>query len=459
MAVTARTEIVEHNGTALVFGMEWLPLLGESAGKQARTLAARRRAGYRAVTSGAVASVGLLQDRLPRRMRRSTHSPAAAFAMQYPGRTIAAVLRLPSGSDWLVAVHEGVIMTRTDQLHHDEAGIAATLELLRQAYPALELLDTATFPLLDDLARIAAQDGELTRVHDAPPRAATVVAGGLVLALAAGLLARGSPWFGESTIQASTIDPVLAWDLAETAAAKQHVVHGVAGTRAAIEALLDVPVSVAGWRLVQVDCSPRGDQWQMMARYRREAAGDNRRFIEAARPEWSIAFKPMEEASASWSVAMHALPLDAVVLNRPRRNETRLFSALQAMLPAFSELRLERPQPLPVTAPLDTEGRPIPRPAGIASRQHRAVKVQAPLRSVSLLLPETVHMTWHRIVLQVLPVEQPSLRNSGLRVSLSGVLYEVDAHSNIRADGGFVHGAGDPDSQRAAAGDGAVHGA
>src|SRR5690606_7751289 len=206
-----------------------------------------------------------------------------------------------------------------------EEGVAATLELLRQAYPALELLDTAAFSLLDDLARIAAQDGQLTLVHDAPTRAATVVAGGVVLALAAGLLARGSPWFSESTIQMSSIDPVLAWDQAEAAAARQHVVHGVAGTRAAIEALLDVPVAVAGWRLVQVECSPRGDHWQMMARYRRETAGDNQRFLEAARPEWSISFNPMEEANASWSVAMHALPLEAVVLNRPRRNEARLF--------------------------------------------------------------------------------------------------------------------------------------
>ncbi|NLC36055.1 MAG: hypothetical protein GX772_06365, partial [Alcaligenaceae bacterium] len=74
---------------------------------------------------------------------------------------------------------------------------------------------------------------------------------------------------------------------------------------------------------------------------------------------------------------------------------------------------------------------PVPRPPGIVGYQRRPIHLQAPLRSLSLLLPETLHMSWQRVVLQVAVMDHPSLRASGLSISLSGVLYEIDTPHSV----------------------------
>lgn len=129
---------------------------------------------------------------------------------------------------------------------------------------------------------------------------------------------------------------------------------------------------------------------------------------------------------AVWSTNMPALSLANVRLRAAHQNDIRLVSALQAMLPAFSELRLNTPEPLPVPAPLDAQQRPIPRPPAMTGYQRRTIHLQAPLRSLSLLLPATTHMSWERVGLRVSVVDEPALRASSLQVSLSGVLYEID---------------------------------
>lgn len=424
-------ELVRRDEVALVFGLEWFPLLGGNDLGQAASLARRRRASHCVVAAGAAGSVGLVRERaFSTRGRQRLCSAAAVFASQHPVGTVAAILSLPGNRQWLVAVHEGAVMTRTDQLHDDPAGLYETLRLLREAHPGLMMLDENQEPsgLLHSLLQGAREYGELQRVRTWPGRSLLCVM--LLALLCAGLalvFGRGGFTGGAAEAGVPAIDPASAWRKAIAAATQGHTVHGVAGLRSVLDALHAMPVYLAGWLLTQVECRPRAAEWQCKAAFRRDEAGDNQSLIAVARPEWSLSFDPMEGASAVWSVSMPALPLHEVRLRSARHNEARLFSALQAMLPAFPELRLEAAQPLPVRAPLDAHQLPLPRPAGLAGYQRRVIHVQAPLRSLSLLLPDTLHMSWDRIVLQLgTTVDQPTLRSSNLRVSLSGVLYEID---------------------------------
>lgn len=430
--VSRTSELLQRDGVALVFGMEWFPLLGNHPTGQARSLARRRRASHRVIASGAAASVGLLRAGSKPRKRHRLCSAAAVFAGLHPTGTVAAILPLPSGRQWLVAVHEGAVMTRTDQLHDCPASAQGTVSLLREAHPGLLVHDENRAPsgLLDALFKAAREQGELLRT---PPLAglswaALFSVGVLALVLMAG---RGPFHGGETGGGVQEADPRAAWRDAVALALQRHTVHGVAGLRAVLDTLHAIPVYLAGWLLTQAECRPGGAEWQCRANYRRDEAGDNQSLVEAARFDWTLSFDPMEGAVATWSAAMPAMPLADVRLRGTRQNETRLVSALQAMLPAFSEFRVDAPQPLPVVAPLDMQQRPIPRPAGIAGYQRRSIQLQAPLRSLSLLLPETSHMSWQRVALQVAVVDQPSLRSSSLRVSLSGVLYEIDDPSHV----------------------------
>lgn len=429
------SEILQRDGVALAFGMEWFPLLGAHPHRQAASLARRRRAGHRVVTDGAAASVGLLRDRLGnKRGAQRSSSAAAVFAALHPVGTVAAIMPFPGDRQWLVAVHEGAIMTRTDQLHTDLSSVHDTVSLLREAHPGLVVHDEshAASGLLDALFRAAQEHGELLNVRAWPALPSLLLLGAACLLAGMAWVSGRSVFFGESeTGEPPDIEPATAWRHAVAAAAQGHAVHGVAGLKAVLDTLHAVPVYLAGWLLQQVECRPKGMEWHCRARFQRDVAGDNNSLFDAALQGWSVSFDPMEGATAAWSVAMPALPLEQTRLRSSRHNETRLLSTLQAMLPAFSEFRLDAAQPLPVKTPLDARQQPVARPAGIAAYQRRAIQLQAPLRSLSLLLPDATHMSWDRVLLQFSTLDEPTLRSSSLRVSLSGVLYEIhDPHSS-----------------------------
>lgn len=424
----SNSELLQRDGVSLVLGLEWFPLLGEHLQSQAKALARRRRASHYVIATGGAASVGLLRATAGRRKRVRACSAAAVFAALHPVGTVAAMLPLQDGRQWLVAVHEGAVMTRADQLHDGHASASDTIALLRDAYPGLVVRDEGhdSSALLDALFKSARDLGGLQRVPWlAPRRAMVLLAAALALAgaLAIPSVRQRLPGF-EKPVDVSMVDPVAAWQAAVAASARPHSVHGVAGLRAVLDSLYAVPVFMAGWQLAGLECRPGNGQWQCHANYRREGAGDNQGLIDTALPEWALSFDPMEGAVAAWAVALPGQRLTDVHLHGAARNEARLFSTLQAMLPAFADFRLDAPQPLPVAAPLDAQQRPVPRPTGIAGYQRRAVHLQAPLRSLSVLLPETMHMSWERIAVQLAAVDEPTLRSSSLRVSLSGVLYE-----------------------------------
>lgn len=427
-------EILERDGVALVFGLEWFPLLGSHPEVQARSVARARRASHRVVCAGGAAAVGLLQTgRMSRKRGQRYCSAAAAFARLHAHETVAAVMTLPGGRRWMVAVHEGAVMTRCDHLHDASAPMDETLSLLREAHPGLTVLDDRGSPAgqLDALFEAAMEGCEL--VGSRRRMTGRIVLLSLLLTAGVTLAKGGGLWGAREADVIPVQDAGSAWQDAIAESARAHRVHGVTGLQAALTAIYDVPVMVAGWHLDQVECRPRPSTWQCRSRYRRGNTGDNERFIAAAKADWDLSFDPMQGAEAAWSVPLPSQPLAHVRLHGPRQNEARLISALQAMLDAFTELRLDPPQAIPVRAPLDAQQLPLPRPPGLAAYQRRVVRLQAPLRSLALLLPETAHMSWDRILVQVTAVDQPTLRSSGLRASLSGVLYEKD-HEPVRSD-------------------------
>ena len=417
---------MEIDGHLLVFGLEWFPLLGGHLGRQADTFARRRRASFRVLTTGAAASVGLLAAKPRRSGKLKLLSAAAAFAAMHPSGTVATVLTLPSGRHWLVAVHEAAIVARTDQLFDHHTEVHQALKSLRQAHPSLlvhEVNDIADpYP---ELAAKALPHGRLVRVRPglvSMPGLAVAV----VICVVGAFTWRHTSATSDRMVEDVPTDPRVAWQAAISNSAGRYLVHGVAGTQAVLNAMLSMPVSVAGWTLRLIDCLPAESAWRCEARFQRTPATTNEDFLGDAKSEWAVSFDPLEGARVTWSVPMAALRLNAISLHTGRRNDAQLLSALQALRPAFTDMHLEAAQALPVRAPLDAQQRPVPRPIGLPGYQRRAIRLQAPLRSLFVLLPETTHMAWERIGLQVSPVDQPSLRSSQFRVSLSGVLYEMD---------------------------------
>src|SRR5690606_18804101 len=99
----------------LVFGLEWLPLISGRASRAAKRIARQRKATHLVLDGPSPASFGYGLLRASAALRRCTlHSAAQNMARLYPTGSVACVLHLGSAGYWLVAVHEGAVMSRTD---------------------------------------------------------------------------------------------------------------------------------------------------------------------------------------------------------------------------------------------------------------------------------------------------------------------------------------------------------
>ncbi|HLR78699.1 MAG TPA: hypothetical protein VK062_06585, partial [Burkholderiaceae bacterium] len=106
--------------------------------------------------------------------------------------------------------------------------------------------------------------------------------------------------------------------------------------------------------------------------------------------------------------------------------EREIFSMFQRIRPAFSRMVIEAPRVLPVVAPVDPQGQPLAAPGGLPRFHARNLQLQAPLRSLNLLLPHCEAVFWQTVTLDLASRARPDLTSSRLNVTLQGVLYEQD---------------------------------
>lgn len=426
---TSRALIKTVSSVSLVFGLEWFAVLGNTVNREVRRIARQHNATHAVHASEDAASVGVTT--LPPGKRGGVlYSAAQLVAQRFTTGAVAMVVQLDHACWWLVAVHEGAVIARTDHIYTTHAEISALIGQLRQAYPALSVLDEENgSPSVSDLITSLSLDAELRRVaygNRILSRPSTWLV--LVLILTFSLYKIFNIFDAASQeFAAYEVVPAVAWNTALRTAINGRWVHGKAGTRDVLLSLYEQPVELAGWRLLHIDCVLRVPKWQCHADYTRHGAdASNERFLGVALPEWTVNFTPLDQVRVQWSLPSTGLSLAHAELHTGRANERELFSRLQAIRSALALVSIDASKPLPVTAPVDANGQTLARPAGLPEFRTRAVRIQAPLRSLALLLPYCEAMAWDRVMINLSPHIKPNLTHSRLNVTLQGLIYEKD---------------------------------
>src|SRR5690606_37955956 len=163
----------------------------------------------------------------------------------------------------------------------------------------------------------------------------------------------------------------------------------------------------------------------------------NSSFLNAAPPSWEVNFTSLDQASARWQLESHGVLVSRLKLPSPAQAERDLLSALQGVKPGFVLMQTGRAVPVPVVAPKDEQGMAMPRPAGQAVYASRPLRIAGPLRSASLLLPNTHAMAWQQASLTLNPSASAGLTSSKLNLSLQGLMYEI-SDSNDSGPGAAV---------------------
>lgn len=428
--------ILPVSSCLLAFGLDWLPLLSARAARLAYRTARQRRATHVVIAGKAVGAIGLANLRGWASGRQAPpHSAAQNLAKLHGSGTVALLMELAEDQHWLVAVHEGAVVSRTDKVFDSREHAAQALGELRQAFPQLTVLGEVHSQPAPSLAALAAASDEssrmqrVTRSYSGLSASAQYALLAIVLAFLlpkAWALFKPAPSTAPSAV---TPDPEQAWRKATEQAGGAIAVHGVQATQAVLHSLYELPVRVAGWSFVNAGCEPEAlGHWRCRARYTRmNAKASNETLLEKAPPSWAIEFTSIDHAEPSWRFQATAQSLIHARLRSAAHNERHLWSALQAIQPAFSRLQLGHPALLAVLAPTDPQGKPVPRPKQLSSYVVRSVLIEGPLRSASVLLPYTESIRWKKVSLLLHDARAVDVRTSRLHVSFQGDLYEIQS--------------------------------
>lgn len=430
----AESLILSQPGAALVFGMDWFPLVGARPLKQGRRIARRHRATHMVCAGESAAAVGVIA--LPRTRAagaKPLFSAGQNVARIFPSGTFMMLLELNQGEHWLVAVHGGAVVARTDSVYRTAEEAALMLDELRLAYPHIAMLGEPGAPMPPALAAIEAASSPHSRLQRMArwpsvcpwPIQCFILALVLTLLLPRLWAAMQRPTQGQSAAQ--PVDARQAWRQAVAASALRRYVHGSKGYAGLLEALYRLPGAIGGWALLRAECLPGGSDWQCHAMYERRDPGASNDTLMSRLPDgWQAQFTSMEQARIAWNVAQFSAPLAGRPLNTTADNDRRLLSQLQALSPAFSSVNIGKSLPLALAPPVDPAGAPLGRPTGLPVYLSRSLHLTGPLRSGSLLIALAGAMSWTRVKLSVHDVAVPALKSSRLVLTLEGVLYETD---------------------------------
>lgn len=426
--------ILEHAGLTLAFGLDWFPLLGRRGRREAASIVRHLRASHGVLVGNPLAAIGVIGGS-PQPPIRVMHSAAQAFGRCHPEGAVVMVRPVPGRGRWLVAVHDGVVVARSDVFLDTDTQVDSLIDELRDSFPGLRVLGGSPDDLPSGLDQLAAACDPSTRLQAMrrPWGAATWLAAPVALAV---LL-----WLGKLAmapvpappvpvkVAVSAVDVQSAWKDAVGRTLAGHGVHGRSGLRAVLDALHAVPAVAGGWLLGQVGCkplSPTAGQWQCQASYRRgeRHASSHTLAVRLGSTE-GLVFDGTEQARRQWLIDVPLTPLrDAAVLPASN-NDSVWLSRLQALRPGFSRLDVGSFRALPVIPPRDADGLAFAPPAELVRHGQRSLSLTGPLRSAETLLGVASHVAWQSLTLSVSGTARPTANLSALTLSLHGALHET----------------------------------
>lgn len=427
--------VVRVNGINLVFGMDWLPLLGGNLRQQAVVNARKYGASHAVVASEHTAAMGLV--RLPPDYRQKSevyYSAAQAVAILHPAGTVIMRVCLEPDIWWLVGVHEGAVVARTDLLFSNPHEATAIMAELQSAYAHARVIDQRSAVHLvqgpEDLSRVVDKRALLWRVRHY--RGIARILGLLLLCLVlGGVFWSSEDWrdlFGFTKAgpePLSAVEQWQAWEQSRNALAQGIHIHGVVGMQRLLDSIHQVPVSLVGWHLSQIDCLPHSIHWRCNAIYRRVyREADNQGLIAQAPASWRLRFPDVNSVEAEWLVDQSTVVLSQSILDDAHRSDRMWLSSLQQISAAFVTLKATPATEVVISAPVDRQGLAVAKPAKFRLYQRRQLHVDGPLRSYSLLLANLAGVRWKKLTLTVKALDQPTLLKSRLHLSGQGERYE-----------------------------------
>lgn len=421
---------------SLVFGLDWETLVGQNLEKQSLKKAKGYKASHYVRAGKHSAAFGYARLQAADRKAKGVkyYSAAAIFAQSHPQGVYWQRRDMPDDTVWVVASHDGMVISGTD--------IVCTFQTAQELHDALleryehivqvphdETNDDSLYYLNEQTLLAEAKSG----IETIPQP--VLIGIGAVMAL----LLADMGWDKYKSYQAQKerarqalayIDPEDAWR--EELDAWQRTVRlgGKNSLLAAYDAVGAVPLDVGSWMLAGVDCQSNADGWACTAAYKR-LTGTNETFERSAPSGWQVRWSGLEDVFGSWQVPYAGyLPLDRTLLPTMSQVRVNHISRIQSVMTSFERLALDPAVEVSVPAPqvVDANGnmQTISHPGNIspavALPQTQSFRIQAPLRSL-LVAPIDSNYQLDSLKVEYRVGGASSLTSSMLTATLTGKYY------------------------------------
>ncbi len=419
------------DSVGLVFGLNWMPLVGGEPTKLGRKRARSLRATHYLIAGGLAAVVGC--GIVPKdksgvsyahvARNRPLHAAAAIFASAHQEGVIAAVSFVPAIGYWFVAANSGLVLAQTDRWFESMDEADAALLVLKERFPNLQvlkyaLLDTSNLP---DWMRV--NINIQTRLQRMPGRGRLSFMLAILGILAAVFFIR--VWTHDNVSDPGTLPQESASDLWQRVLerfAHEHPIHHPEQLFKVVQAWHQAPVSPGGWMLKQIACEPSSMDWHCVARYQRSHRLALSQHLDVAKPEgWAIEFPDLDHGLMRWKVQDAASLFE---LTSPSASLKDWLSYLQSVTPVFESIQIGTGTQITIPAPINRQGIALQRPSHIKPIKRRMISIKGPLRSISALRGLSVPVRWRSLQLEIGSATGKGINHSALTISLTGDVFE-----------------------------------
>ncbi|MEI8401616.1 MAG: hypothetical protein WCG12_12500 [Alcaligenaceae bacterium] len=421
----AKTVVVRNSiGQPLIFGMDWTAIVGGQPLKLARKHVRLVGATHYLLVGAPATTVGCVQlEKQYFAQSCGIYSAAALFSVAYPSAAVACLVRFEEGGSWMVASHSGSIVSETDRWFVNTQAAVDALNDIRVRFPNLVVHEQLIASSTQLPAWLNEKCSEQARVLSQQTAREGIKTRAAALALII-FLGVWIHWFYQRPAHDDTltqVQPTQRWADAMVHYAQQHPMHRFSDLLQVMTAWRRVPFDPVGWQLLRVQCEPVLLDWSCAAHYRRRHRFALNQHLEAVKPaEWDFHAVALDRATLTWSLSHAAQPLDLTL--EPVRVDW--MSSLQRLSPLFEHIQLGLAAKLSIHAPLDSQGRPLERPAGLPNWHQRSLALKGPLRALSALQELTTPVRWRSATLEVGNISGQELTRSVLVVQLIGDLFE-----------------------------------
>lgn len=408
----------------ILFGMDWVALVGGPPSKLARKYVRLYRAGMHTSIHDTSAVVGLAAESIRFGGADSAFSAAGLFAQAYQDQTVACMVTLADGACWMAAAHQGQVLVQTDRwFDHIEQAQEALVEI-QQRFPAL-YIHVHTLTALGQMPAWAippfSHESRLIRPRWYDGRHVR-----LVCFLAAFMALLFSIYKGMSGGEQDGKDVDAMRQAALAAQWKDMLssrrVHEVDELLQLVAEWDQAPLMAGGWRLNRIDCQALAERWRCIASYERVHGLASAASLLSALPAgWHPDFMPLEHAGVTFYIESRPKRL-ASTQSLPA---STWISQLQKISPAFEHIQVGAPHPvIQLEASADIRAGMTALDLAPLAWQQRSVMVRGPLRSFPLFKGWSMPSRWNQLTLELRQDDPVGLGKSRYMLTLLGDIFE-----------------------------------